>query len=95
MRRSMDRLVTLSAARVASELERLRTATTADRRWRRRLWWLGLRCACWYFGGLGLVVWALRTTNVPLAQLLFGLGLYIAGLGPVITLLVFGVRERG
>jgi hypothetical protein len=90
----MNRLVTLTAERIAGELERLRAATAADRHWRRRLWGLGMRGACWYLGGIGLVVCALRTTNLPLAQALFGLGLYVAGLGPVITLLVFWLRER-
>jgi len=90
----MTRLVTLTAERIDSELERLRAADAADRHWRRRLWWLGVRCVAWYLGGIALVAWALRTTNLPLARGLFGLGLYVAGLGPLITLLVFYFRER-
>ena len=89
----MQRLLTLSRQRIAAELRELDLATTADRRWRRKLRVLGLRCGMWYFGGLYLIGWSLHTINYPLAQTLFAAGLWIAALGPIVTALLFWLRE--
>ena len=89
----MQRLLTLSHERVAAELRELEFANAADRQWQRKLRGLGLRCGAWYFGGLSLIGWSLHTTNYPLAQTLFAAGLWISGLGPIVTALLFWLRE--
>ncbi|KPJ99952.1 MAG: hypothetical protein AMS20_15515 [Gemmatimonas sp. SG8_28] len=89
----MRKLLILSPQRIAAELRELRFATAADRRWHRKLWALGLRCVAWYFAGLVLIGWSMHTSNYPLAQLLFAAGLWIAALGPIVTALVFWLRE--
>jgi hypothetical protein len=90
----MSSLLTLSPERIAAELTNVAARTSADRRWRRTRWLLGVRCGAWYAAGLGLMGGALHTTDYAFAETLFHVGQFVATIGPVGTLFLFWRREE-
>ncbi|OLC85794.1 MAG: hypothetical protein DMD38_05510 [Gemmatimonadetes bacterium] len=94
----MSALLVLSEARIAQEIRQAEEVMVAAaqwrRAWRRRVFFLTLRCAAIYAVG-GALAWASLGLTGDAAQIALWSGLLLSNAGPALFAYAFWMREQG
>jgi hypothetical protein len=94
----MSSLLVLPEDRVAQEVRRWEEIEAGERQWRRafrrRLFWLVVRCGVLYVAG-GIIAWGSFTLTGDWAQIALWGGLLLSNLGPMSFGYAFWMRETG
>jgi hypothetical protein len=94
----MSALLALPADRIARETHHAEVIATAEARWlrawRRRVFWLAMRCSATYFAG-GMLAWGSFALTGDVAQMALWGGLLLSNTGPLAFGYAFWMREQG